>query len=585
MLGTANEEIKKNGELEKYTEPLRERMDEEFALYRGDEDVYDIPAEEGEWERIITNRAMVESNRIIEDLSYANRKLYIPISDEDREKRKDLTATENAAKGILYLADTLMQDSPLGSDLQSLMAKYWVIRGMSVKRFLLREEEDKLIPDFACWDGRNTQWVEGRRRYSWVGYTRWAHKSEVEDEYKGWNGQADASTGLVKLLDVWDCSEPGKTAQEGVIDCSSSEYLREPKQVKVNNVPLDYIPIHINTKRGMPLILDDNSENIKFTAQSYLTNNKNLFTIESRLLSYVLTAAAKDAKAPIIIEWNGQGPSPIEKFRNQDPNVAGRVIVLDTSKGEALSNPLPPSNTQHILQMYEALLGLLGIGGLNPVAFGRINQALPAQGIDILSHAAMANERAFKAGLEGDFVWLASEAVRQYKLGDFDEREIRGYDSSSNPFIIKVSPKKIDDNWRFVCKIEPDLLRDKVAMLNAAVMAIKSGILSKRTARDEYQIVTDTDLEEGKVAQEQFRELSGMGMLEGLLNYIKDYQKTKSPETLFLINHAYTNLMRLTAQGGNGDTPNMRPDNRVIASRMPMSNVPQPVNKPGGFAT
>lgn len=576
-LGTAQEETKKYGELEKFTAELRDRMDDEFSLYRGDESAYEIPVSEGDWETIITNRAMVEVNRVIEDLCYAARKLWIPISDEDHRSRKVLTATELTANGIIHLADKMMQDSPFGSELQSLLAKYWVFRGISTKRFILREEDGKIVPDAAVWDTRNVQWIEGKKRLIWVGNIRYASEWQIKDEYPGWNGKVDSATNLVKIYDIWDCSTPGKPAQEGVI--IDDEYVKEPEDVKVGGVALDYLPINIATRRGMPLVADDNTDNIKFCAQSYLTHNKNLFATESRLLSYIMTSASRDAKTPIIIEWDGTGESPAAMFLDKDPYVQGRVIILNTSRGEKLAGNLPTSNTGHIAQMYDAVLGLLGIGGMNPVAFGRINQALPAQGIDILSNAALANEKAFKAGIEGDFVWLAGEVIRQFKMGDFGEQEFEGYDKSNNPYHVKVKPKGIDDNWHFACQLVPDLIRDKATNASVASQLVRDGGLSWETARDQFQLVTDTDLEETKIAKERARKLFGIGELEAILSYVDDYAKTKDPKTLFILNHAYQNLLAAigkTQSGGNGARETMPVKSVVnLPTGRPIGNVPQ----------
>uniref|UniRef100_A0A6M3J533 Portal protein n=2 Tax=viral metagenome TaxID=1070528 RepID=A0A6M3J533_9ZZZZ len=590
---SAAEEIKKFETQQKFTQDLRDRMDEEYALYRGDEDVYNIPVEEGDWENVITNRAKVEVNRVIEDLSYAARKLYIPVSEEDKRDRRALSRTEQAAIGIIYLGDMLLQGSPFSSDLQSLLAKYWVLRGISVKRFLLREEEDKLVPDIAVWDGRNAQWIEGKKKLIWVGNIRYASPEQVKDEYEGWNGGVDdAARNLVKIYDIWDCSTPGKPAQEGVI--IGTEYVKEPKDVKVGDSTLDYIPINIATRRGMPLISDSNTDNIKFTAQSYLTNNKELYTIESKLLTYVLTGASRDTKTPIVIEWNGQGNSPIEKFRDTDPFVQGRVIVLDTSKGEKLAGELPPSNTGNILQMYDMLLGLLGIGGMSPVAFGRISQALPAQGIDILSHAALANERAFKDGMEGDYVWLAGEAIRQYKLGNFKEQEFEGYDKGNSPFRVKVKPNDIDENWHFKCELIPDLIRDKAGMINIASQAVRDKLLSRQTARDQFQLVLDTDLEEAKVGKEDARSLFGIGEIEAFMAYVDDYAKvlkikvSDAEKAKFIIDHAYPKLLRAIGNqpqggeggGGNGSMPARQVvNNNQMTARTAQPSIPPEVVK------
>jgi len=583
-LKEASEEIKTYDKLVTRSEPLDSRHDYEFRLYRGDPDVYNISVEEGEWEEIIPNRCKAEVNRVIEDLAFSDIQLLIPIADEDSRDRGKITKTEYTALGILNLADQILRDSSTGSTLRALLAKYWVLRGWSVKRFILREEDGKLIPDLAIWDIRNTKYIEGKKRLTWVGYKRWVTKDEIEDEFGDtWNGTVDEN-GLVIIHDIWKCDDPSKPAQEGVI--IGKEYVKK-ETVKVGNFPLDYLPVNISSTRGMPLIQDSNSDNIKYTGQSYITNNSTLFPIEAQLMSMFLTAAKHDAKAPIVINWNGKGQSPAGKFRDTDPNVAGRVIVLDTSLGEELAGPMPPSNTSNIAQMIGVLRGQLGIGGMNDISFGTLDKALPAQGIDILSHAAMANEKPFLFGMQSDYEWLAGEATRQYKMGNFKEQEFQGIDKSQNPFIATIKPKQIDDTWKFKCRLVPDIIRDKSAMIQIARMATEGDkpIMSMQTALDQLQIVLDPDSEMEKISRERADAVFGIGVVEAFVSKVKDYAKdtgikmTDKQAKRFVIDFAFKNMMTSMQSQQSQGSPQQNPANK--SSQITASNaegrIPPPI--------
>lgn len=550
-------------------------MDEEFSFYRGDPEKYEIPLKEGEWDSVITNRAMVEVNRVISDISGASRKLWIPIKDEDHRDRKKLSATEHTALGLIHLADSINEDSPSNSDVQSLLAAYRVHRGWSAIRFIVREEDNKLVPDLAVWDVRNVYWLEGKNRLIWVCNVRWALKEQAKDEF-GWTGSADVN-GFVKIHDVWAVSE-GKTAQEGVI--IGTEWVKGPEDVEVGESKLDYIPIRIKAGMSLPLLHGDNqADNIKFVGQGYISQNKALLALESRLLSYQMTRAGQLAKAPILLNFDSN-QSPLPPSIQKDPFVKGRVISLDKAKGQEFVQQLTPPPGAEINEIYISVQRLLSTGGLNAVAFGNINTALPAQGIDILSHAALAVEQPFINGVQSDFVWLAGEATRQYKNGNFGEQEFEGYDKSNNSFQAKVSPKQINEEWKFTCKLIPNLLRDKVSMVQAAAQAIQSGLISRQTARDEFQIVVDTDLEETKVAKEEARKVLGLGEAEALVEYIEDYITTKDPKTLFLVNHAIKSLA--IAQGGQGGQiaqQGMPPGSNQMTARRAQPSVPQPVQE------
>ena len=87
------DEVKKVQDVINTTDELRTRMDDDWGLFRLDEEIYSIPTAEGEWDRVISNRAPAEGNKIIDYLSYARRKLWIPLTEEKHKGRKSLTST------------------------------------------------------------------------------------------------------------------------------------------------------------------------------------------------------------------------------------------------------------------------------------------------------------------------------------------------------------------------------------------------------------------------------------------------------------------------------------------------------------
>ena len=568
------DEIKKQTECETATEPLRARWDADWALSRLDSEEYKIPTDEGTWETVISNRAAAEGFKIMDYLCYARRKLWIPIPDADKEKRKDLTLTEQLANGCIYLADNEESDNPYQQDSQSALAFYRVQRGWSAKRFILRDEDDKLIPDIAIWDPRNVYWKMGKKRFIWVCYVNYRTEDEIKDEYHGWNGKFDERNSIGKMMpvyDIWainlDKDERNGTkvgdAEEAV--AISREYVKEPEKTG-----LDYLPIRIKPGRAIPLIHDDKSDNIKYVGEGFLASNRQVVVNTSKMLSILMTSAKQQAKSPIVIEYDStQGPAP--SFGDKDPFVAGRTIFLDVAKKQKVAERLQPPTLDQILTVFNILSGEASIGGLSPVAWGQINQALPAQGIDILTHSTMDAIKPFKQGMELDYVWWASEIVRQFKNGDFKEYEIEGRDSSDNPFKVKVKPDKIDKNWKFQCELVPDLLRDKAANLAWVLSAIKGGMLSMESGRDMAQLVTDTDLESQKIAKEQADAVFNIGQVEAVIAKIKDYGKKPTMEDYFLLKYMMNQLGKAisppqppTNPGGNGSMP-VKETNNVMA--------------------
>ena len=576
----AGDEIKKFTKCQDNNQALIERMDLTWALYRQDKDRYNIPKKEGDWEEYIVNWAVTEGNKIKDQLSYAKRRLWIPISDEMKTEREKLSAAERLANGLLYLADSLNENMPEYDSIQSSLVFYKVFRGWTAIRVMLREEDGKVIPDFIAWDPRNTGWLSGRDRLTWVCSKRQAQAQELKDEYPGWNGSdGEKDTGLIDVYDVYDCSDPGKPAENGVI--IKGEYVVDPEPIKVGNFTLDYLPIRIKPGRSVPQISDGNSDNIKMRGEDYLANNRLLIPILSRLMSYKMTRAGQQAKSPVLLGYDSvKGGEAIDFDSN--PYTKGKVTQLDVGKGQTLLGNLIPAGGQEIDSTLALTEGAASKGGIGRVGYGIIDQALPAQGIDILSQATNDVIKPFKLGVEGDIEWIASEYVRQFKNGGFGKIEVEGFDKGNNPYRVEVKAKEVDTNWRFKCELVPDLLRDISARIGIASQAVKDKLMSRKTAREYLQIVDDVDLEETKIDQEDAESIAHIKLWQMAVALDKDGDTMAAQIIL--------NELKKLAQPQGQPQGQPQPGSNVegiprpmppgaMTARRPMPSVPQPVRE------
>ncbi len=576
------EELKKITICENNTSNLRERMDLTWSMCRLDEENYSIPKKEGEWDKYITNWATTEGNRMTDLLSYARRMLWIPIGKGDKRDRDAISMTEMLANGALYSADEINADDPLYSGLQNLFAFYAVYRGWTARRLVLRMEDDKLIVDLAVWDPRNTYWLAGRRRLSWVAYQRFTTEQEAKDDFgdniKREENEIYSKTGLISVSDIWECSD-GKPAEEGVI--IGGEWVKGPEKVKVGETLLDYIPVRIKAGRSAPLIADKNTDNIKMVGEDFLANNRLVLPILSRLMSYKMTASGKEAKTPRVLYWDStKSENAPPAAPEKDPYVKGRTFLVDRGKGEELGGELLPGNAGAIDSTVGMVMGEASKGGLASVGYGVGNRERTAEGTDIVFQATMDAIKPFKLLTEDSLKSTAEEIVRQYKLGDFGKVELEGYDKGNNRFHAEIKSKEIDPNWHFECQLIPDILRDKQMNVAIAAQMVKSGLTSAETARDEMQIVTDTDLESEKIAKEKADALFDIGAFKSLVELIEDYAKSKDPKTRILLTHAWQRFMQLqtSPQQPQGETEQPMPTKRRrLTSRTAQSAIPPEV--------
>ncbi len=490
MLDDITTQIKRIANVKTRTQVWRDRIEDDFSLFRLDP--FKIPKTEGEWESYTTNAPAVLGDSVVNAVSQARLKLSIPIGGEDKRNRETVSATEQLANGAIWMANMLIEAVPEGIDIQSELSFHAAKRGVTALRCFLRDEDGKLIPDIAVWDPLNLYWDSGRKGFLWVAYLRYGSKAQLEDEYKGkfTNIEEDAQ-GRIELWNVWDIDE------EGVF--VGTEWISKEEH------GLDHIPVFVRPTGSTPIIQSTTyTDTIKDWGESVISKTRNLYPKESRLLSYQMTRAGETAKPPKVIMFDSR-LSPLPPEFDKDPDVKGRVIVLDAAKGQSMAEFVKQSSSQEIIQMQALVAGQIGRGGMSPPDFGQGKTATE------ISFQGAEQSRTFnpsKKNVERCLVWLAEEIVRQYKHGDFKENEIEGYDSKGKKFHVKVDPDKIDDNWHFEAELKLNLLRDEIGMMELAVQSIQNRILSRQTARDKYTDVQDTDQEQEILNREEAEEIT-----------------------------------------------------------------------------
>lgn len=588
----ASAELKILDDLRTKRKTLIERMDRTFGYFRGDK--FKIPIDEGKWESVTSNRAQAEGWKIINVLASAKCKLSLAIDDAKEAERDKYAKTEMVANGMLYSADRRLDGSPEQPLIHSQMVFYRVTRGWGSYRLLVLDDEDGApYLDLLIWDPRNVFYIPGRDRLLKSYAERQVTEAQAKEEYKGWNGKGDSTNGLVEIVDVWgfknEDKDEGRHVQEAVI--IGSEYVREPTDVKIGGKFIDYLPIRIKAGGPIPLINDTNSDNIAHVGEDYLVNNRELIEEESRAMSYDKTLAGMDVKMPQVVEWDSSKGDLPPEFK-KDPYVKGSYIFLDKFKGQAIATPLPLPRGEKAGRYSAEIAERLNTGGLGRIAFGEIDVAMTAFGTDILNKNTREHIWAFKLALEQDYIWMAQEIVRQYKLGGYKESEFTGYNSKFKRFTKKIKPDEIVTDKEFQCSLIVDELSDRAAKVEMAIKAVNGGILSRRTALDIYQLSEDPDQEIQNIEQEQFDKMVDMPLVKGAVAQIEDYadSKKKDAKKAFILEHIYKILKKIEeqyqpqteqpmAEGLTSKNPQVQEAKRRMTARTPQGNIPAQVRE------
>ncbi len=573
---------------------LTDRMDRTFRFFRGDK--FEIPVKEGVWENVTSNRAQSDGWKMINSLGGAQRQLFIEATKEDMKDREKLNWNELLVNSLLFSAERLRDGLPENPLLQFEMAFYRVIRGWGSYRLLVMENDDgEPYLDLAIWDPRNVNYISGRTGLLKAYYERSVLKSQIEDEYGDtFTGKTDIN-GLVQVVDVWDCSE--RITKEAVI--AGGEYVKEPVPVKVGGVTIDYLPIRIKAGGGIPYVNESQTTasttatgdmNIAKVGEDYLVNIRELLEPESRLLTYHVSAGGEEAGEPTTLEWDStKGDFPKEWDENmRNPRGKKNVFTVDVGKGQKVGDLIPQAKGSRVQIALSLIQERLNTGSLNPIAFGEGSASETAFGVDIRNRNTREHMSPFRIGMEGDFVWMATEIVKQYKAGSFKDNQLfEGYDAKQQWVSKKIKEKDIEEGKIFKCKLIPDELRDRAAHSRMALE--ETPMLPLRERLDIHQLSDDPDASIEALWQEQADQMFNTPVINGYLAMLKDYASHPDFDKKIKLENAFQkvlmsqiqNAQEIAAATGGGKQPGDPANPADTNRRVKTARTAQP-NVPGG---
>jgi len=494
-------------ECEARTLERRDLAEEDFGLLRLEPYCSDKEKKPNA-KNFTTNSASVLGHKLIETLAYSKLKLRIEITDENQKERDALSLTERLDIGSIRLADQRLKSIPgSGGGIQSQLSFHAPIRGFVALRFLMKKEDDLVIPDVAVWDWLNTRWGAGTKGLEWACYRRWASASQLKEEYGDIKHAKADKQGRIEVWDAWDKNEEGVFVGE--------EWIQEPEPHGLN-----YVPVYIREVGSTPFIQSSKfDDTFKDVGVSCFANNRHIYKLESEILSDYRTIVQKAAKNPLVIEWDstkGDKPEP-----EQDPNVPGGIVYVDTSKGQSIGEFVKSEMPRDAAFLLSNYMQQLSMGGMAPIAYGQINQQMPAALGGMLTRAAMSVLKPAQLAIEEAFEWLCEEINSQYTNGDFGEMTLQGVDSTNRRFRVEVLPDKINTDWKVECDLVPDLLQDKLENAGLALQLKEARLWSRQTAMDEVG-VEDVDSEIKKIQRENAEGLAEVDLMKAAVACIDD---------------------------------------------------------------
>lgn len=509
MLGSASEEIKKSDELwnsSGYT-ALREQQEKDFGLWGPYE--FTMP----KWEKVTTNSPKILANKIMGLLSSSWLQLFIDVGEEYKKERKKLTNAEMLANGAIWLADREATRVPSGKKLQSSLSTFAVLKGGTVKSVYWYTEDGKPVCDIKTYDPTYCQWLEGERDILWFCHRNYVTEEFIKRTYKEKLAQGFSYGKGERILTYtfWD--------EKGWKVAINREYIDEGEH------GLDYVPVNIRSCGPAPYIQSETySDTMKYSWMSCFANNRDIYDLESKMLSIESSKATESGKIKIAGEWNsvqsdGQPPEGLEKL-GYGAKTRNEIILFDAAKGQKFGGMVQPPGNEVVDQFLTRIRGMDIIGSIDPIAFGQMTRSGSGALAAELRAAALEFINPFRECVEEDFIWVAEEVVRQFKNGEYDKISVEGRDRKHEKFHVDLAPADVEEK-RFDCNLVADRLRDEIQELGAAIQKVSYGLSSRRTAMLKHNIVEDPDKEQD-IMDEEVAAQDPVFRYDKLAKYFKD---------------------------------------------------------------
>ena len=511
MLGTAREEIERSKQIWDSTaiRALREQQEDSLGLWSYHK--FEMDKSEGSWNDVTTNSSKVLANKIIGLLASSWLQLFIDVDDETRKRRKKIAFTEQLANGILALADRALTSVPSGKSIQDTLSFFSTIKGGTVKLvYLLEDGDGQVVPDIRVPDPTFCQWIEGDKEIIWFCQRNYLSKQFIEKAYAkqlkdGFNIGTDDS---VLAYTFWDAQSWKVAIREEYIDSDDHN--------------LGYIPVNIRTCGSAPFVRSSEKiDAIKYSWMDVFANNRDIYDLESKLLSIESSKAIESGKIKLIGEKNST-MGEVEGIEKLGYASGGRneIVMFDAAKGQKFGGMVQPPTNELVDRFLARVVGMNQLGSLDPIAQGVLNRSGSGALAAELRAAALEFINPFRLCVEQDFIWIAEESVRQFKNGDFGKMKVEGKDSRKVRFSADISPKDVEER-RFDCELVAERLRDEIQELGAAIQKVQYGLSSRRTVMVEHNIVEDPDLEQDKM-DEELAAQDPVFKFDKLAKYFKD---------------------------------------------------------------
>ena len=489
------------------TEPLRNRMDKDYSLYRLD------PYDAGDgYQSYTSNEPSTFADKIISFVVNSEMVARIPNIAENEDDRDANNMKERFFLGALRSADERLKRAA-STSIKNQLGWYICMRGWYAGRALLiKDKDESTYVDITPWDPMHTYWGNGPDGLEWACYKVKKSKELVESQYniKLPRNEEYEDEDWIDVYDYYD-------KKMNTVVLSNGRVAKKPTPHGSTRVPVFLGPVG-----AAPMIqalndLTPIDDTIADYGESVFKHNRENYENNNLMMSIMLELTARARRQGLKIKSRDG-----TKTLDEDPYKEGTEISL--AQGEDIE----PLGLMEVARETGAFMGLVSgetqRGSIPHTLYGDIQFQLSGFAINTLRQGIDSVISPRINAMEDAYTSICMLIVDQYLTESFDAMELSGQDMNRTYFKDKISPDSIKKAGDIIITFVGQLPQDDMSKMSMAQIAREgeSPLLPDIFIRDKILGLQDTDQIDDAIREQQAEKVLPEAALWTLLKAAED---------------------------------------------------------------
>jgi len=488
---------------EQNTMPIRERMDNDFALWTNENFIEKDGSGLG-FEQFTSNDPMTYGHKAVSILASTVMILQTMQNNDNRSVRDDDNAAEQFALGGFHQNDENLTLNG-GLALKDTMSFHLDIRGWTSGRHVLIKDKGRSWVDATPFDPRNVMYeYGGTGGLLWLCNKTYVSRASIKDEYNKSTPDTD-ETELVAKYDYYDRQKNiviVPQVQESPIRSRRHGMVRNGRpRVPCWNVPASLQPLVMTPPQG------DSSghasqmgESMAHYGESIYAENRKVWPAYQKMMSIMMELAARSRK-PVFGIQSRDGMKLVEGNPFQD----GSEIPL--ADGETLIVYDMMKSAPDLLNFMTLVTGEMQRGGFPVIMFGETPATISGFAMNTLKGGVTDKILPALKGMKIALKQITNAWRDHLNTRAFGVLELSGLGQNRKWFSNSFSADTLEDLPELEIELTPQLPEDDAAKMAWAQQARQPGwngkpILSDFFIRERGLKVQNSDMEADAIDQE-----------------------------------------------------------------------------------